>query len=74
MEDPSAWLCMNVFLSSVGFGVFIYGRRQRKGFPFLIGALLLGFPYLVSSLLWMSIIGASLLFALWFLPRVGLDF
>ena len=61
-------LFAGILFGAIGTVAFMYGRRQSEWKPMLIGAMLIGYPYLVSNdyLLWG--IGAALtalLFVRW---------
>ncbi|GAB4169222.1 MAG: hypothetical protein Tsb0017_16320 [Geothermobacteraceae bacterium] len=49
--DPSGKIFTDLFISSLGFAYFIYGKRQRAIIPTLCGIGLMVFPYLVQNLL-----------------------
>ena len=50
-------LLLGVLLSSVGFGYFLYGRKQRAGIPLACGIVLMVIPYLISSVLVLLLAG-----------------
>jgi len=58
-----------VLFSAIGFGYFIYGRKQRRTVPFLSGIGLFAIPYLIDSNLLLMCAGAVLL-ALPFLVKI----
>jgi hypothetical protein len=60
----TAWLMWSSLFSLIGFAVFVYGRRQRRGAPTLIGAALMIYPYFVSSSVALIAIGVLLIGAL----------
>jgi hypothetical protein len=60
----SGWLIWSSLFSLIGLAVFVYGRRQRRGAPTLIGVALMVYPYFVSSTLALIAIGVLLLGAL----------
>ncbi len=45
----TAWLMLSSLFALIGFAVFVYGRRQRRGTPMLVGVALMIYPYFVSS-------------------------
>jgi len=49
MESES-FLLWNVLFSSIGFGFFVYGRKQRSVMPLLTGLALMTYPYFVDTL------------------------
>jgi hypothetical protein len=61
MNMDAAWLMWSSLFSLIGFAVFVYGRRQRRGAPLLVGLVLMVYPYFVSSVLAIVGIGVLLL-------------
>ncbi len=49
-----------VFFSSVGFGYFLYGKKQKALVPLLSGLLLMGVPYFISNSIWLVVTGVAL--------------
>jgi len=47
--DNEALLLWSVLFSSIGFGFFIYGKKQRSIMPFISGLALMGYPYFVDT-------------------------
>jgi hypothetical protein len=60
----TGWLIWSSLFALIGFAVFVYGRRQRRGAPTLIGVALMVYPYFVSSSVALIVIGVLLLGAL----------
>lgn len=56
-----------MIFGSVGIGYFIYGKKQAKFIPMLMGVGLNVFPYLMSNVYEMVIIGVILTAAPWFI-------
>jgi len=56
----TAQLMWSMLFGAVGMGLFIYGKKQRAAIPLLAGMALLVFPYFVSNLYLLLIIGAAL--------------
>jgi hypothetical protein len=54
-------LFISLMLGAAGFGFFIYGKKQGKPVPLLVGLALMIFPYFVSSPWWMLTIGIVLI-------------
>jgi len=48
----------------IGLAAFRFGQKQGRARAMVIGATLLAFPYFVSSVIWMCIIGVALTGAL----------
>ena len=54
-------LLWGVLFSSVGLGLFIYGKRQRAPVPLVCGLALMLYPYFVSDVTLLVAIGVALL-------------
>ncbi|MCB1698537.1 MAG: hypothetical protein H6984_13750 [Pseudomonadales bacterium] len=50
-----------LLFGAIGFGYFLYGRKQRVAMPFLSGIALCVFPYFVSNVYTMVLTGVVLL-------------
>lgn len=62
----TAWLLGCVLFSSIGLGLFVYGRRQRAVVPLTCGLLLMLYPYFVPTTLPLVLIGVALTAFPWF--------
>lgn len=45
----TAQLLWGVLFGSIGFGYFLYGKKQRAIVPFLCGLVLMVIPYFISN-------------------------
>ena len=54
-------LLWGVVFSAIGLGYFIYGKRQRAPVPLVCGLVLMVFPYFVSNVWILVLLGAALL-------------
>jgi hypothetical protein len=72
MEFNATSFLVSLVVSSVGFVAFMYGKRQSRLPQMLVGIALMGFPYFVSNILVMLVIGAALLGVLWLMLRLGM--
>jgi len=66
MESESS-LIWSVLFGAIGLGYCVYAKQQRKGMALLSGIGLMVFPYFVSNLWLMLMIGAVLVLAPWYL-------
>jgi hypothetical protein len=57
----TAWFMWSALFGLIGTAVFLYGRRQRRAAPTLVGVALMVYPYFVSSTLGVVGVGALLL-------------
>jgi hypothetical protein len=53
-------LFLGLLFGSVGFGYFLYGKRQAAVVPMVCGIALMVFPYFVSNVLILAVIGIAL--------------
>jgi hypothetical protein len=60
MESESQ-IIWGMLFGAIGFGYFLYGRKQKAAMPFLSGVALCIFPYFVSNVYLMVLIGVVLL-------------
>ncbi|MCP3918835.1 MAG: hypothetical protein GY711_25080 [bacterium] len=61
MDFSTGSLMASLLVSSIGFGVFLYGKREAMHPQIVVGLAMMGYPYFVSSPLWMILIAAVLL-------------
>jgi hypothetical protein len=54
-------LFIGMFISTVGIGYIMYGRRQTKFVPVIAGVVLCIYPYFVDDWVWLTAIGVPLL-------------
>jgi len=59
--ESVAMLFWGVLFGGIGFGYFIYGKKQKKIIPFCVGIALFALPYLVSGVLLLVIFGIILM-------------
>ena len=62
----AAPLLWGIVFGSIGFGFFLYGKKQKKVAPLVCGLALMVFPYFVASTTALVVIGASLVIAPFF--------
>ena len=53
-------LFLGVLFGSIGFGFFLYGRKQRKVVPLLCGIVLMIVPYFIPNNSLLFVVGAVL--------------
>ena len=54
-------LVFGVLYGSIGLGYLIYGRRQQKGIALISGIVLCVFPYFISNIVLLILIGLPLI-------------
>lgn len=72
MDLDANSLLASLLVSSIGFVLFVYGRRMRRIPQLAVGLTLLIYPYFVSNVWLMFGIAAALLALLWFGVKQGL--
>jgi hypothetical protein len=45
----TAWLLWGLVFSSIGFGYFLYGKKQGRAVPLVCGIGLMVYPYFIGS-------------------------
>jgi hypothetical protein len=53
-------LFWGVVFSSIGVGLFMYGRAQRSVVPLIVGVALLVYPYFMPNVLSLVLVGIAL--------------
>ena len=70
LSDPSAFAMPKIIawiiFGAIGFGVFMYGKKERSIKPLIIGIALMGYPYFVNNTFWLYGVGAGLCLVLYF--------
>ena len=62
-----ALLMWGMVFSSIGVGFFMYGKRQRRTIPLLVGILLSVLPFFTSDTTLLAVSGSALTALPWFL-------
>ncbi len=60
MGDPSLLLWGTIF-GGVGIGFFSYGKKQKSVVPLLTGLALFVFPYLISNVYVLVLVGLAIM-------------
>jgi hypothetical protein len=68
--DPTT-LLLSVFISALGVGFFIYGKKQQRAPQLVAGIALMVYTYFVSSVAVMLAVAAAIFVALWVAVRMG---
>jgi 4-hydroxybenzoate polyprenyltransferase len=68
--DPT-WLFLSLLTGTIGFGLFLYGKREDRWPHLVIGLLFMVYPYFTESVTSLVVVGVLLLGVLWFLVRTG---
>jgi len=62
-----AQVFFGVFTGALGLAYIVYGRRQTKLVPVVAGLILCVYSYFIESWIWLSLVGAVLLAAPFFI-------
>ncbi|MFT5653548.1 MAG: putative membrane protein [Psychromonas sp.] len=57
----SSIIIWSLLFSSIGMGFFIYGKKQRAIVPLCAGLALIIFPYFMTSVLMLLVVGITLI-------------
>ena len=68
--DPSS-LFASVVIGLVGFGIFLYGKKQRRAPQLVAGLAMMVYPYFVPGAAWMIAITVALVATLWLAVKLG---
>jgi len=71
MQISGDWLVASMIVSTVGFGFFMYGKKQSRIPQLLAGMALMVYPAFVSSPTWMVGIAGAILGAVFLASRAG---
>lgn len=59
MSEASLW--WGLLFGSIGFGFFLYGKKQHRPIPLVCGLSLMIYPYFIGNTLLLVAIGAALI-------------
>jgi len=65
------WLIASLVVSSIGFVLFVYGKKMVRIPQLVVGLAMLVYPYFVPNVIAMLIVAAVLSLALWLAVRLG---
>jgi hypothetical protein len=65
--DSSDTFLWSILFGAIGMAYLVYGKNERKPLPLICGLSLCAYPYFVSSVLWMLLIGVALTLVPWFI-------
>jgi len=60
MMESTSVLIWGMVFGSIGLGFFTYGKRQKAIVPLMVGIALFIFPYFISDITLMVVVGAIL--------------
>jgi len=65
--DFGTTLVFSILFGSIGVGYFVYGKKQQAALPLIAGIALCFFPYFVSNVYMMVLVGIVLTILPWVL-------
>jgi hypothetical protein len=65
------WLAASLIVSSIGFVLFVYGKKMTRLPQLIVGLAMLVYPYFVPNVVVMLIVAAVLSLGLWLAVRFG---
>ena len=71
MDLSAGSMFASMGVGSVGFGLFLYGKKQVRPPQLVAGLLLMVYPCFVPGPLWILGIAGALLLGLWWTVRTG---
>ena len=71
MELDPIWLLLSLIPSGAGFVLFIYGKKEERLPQLVVGLLMMVYPYLVSSVSSLIVVGLLLWGCLCYALRLG---
>lgn len=71
IEFTAGWFFTSLLVSSVGLGLFLYGKKQARAPQLVSGLAMMIYPAFVASPLLMLAICALLTAGTWFAVRAG---
>jgi hypothetical protein len=69
MDIPIAVLVTGFLFSTVGFSLFLYGKKQGRLPQLIVGGLMMLLPLVVPGALWITVTELGTLGALWLALR-----
>lgn len=66
-----AFLFVSMVFGAIGLGLFVYGKKQVRAPQLAVGLALMAYPYFITAVRPLIIVGALLLGGLWLALRLG---
>ncbi|MBL8748688.1 MAG: hypothetical protein JNK78_05980 [Planctomycetes bacterium] len=66
--DPAS-LIVGVIVSSIGFGLFLFGKKQARALQLCAGVVLMALPLVVPAALFQAAAAGAVLVGTWWLAR-----
>jgi hypothetical protein len=72
MDLSAGTLLASLFVSTIGFGLFRYGKSEMRTPQLLVGLVMMIYPYFIANVVWSFGLAGALLAAVWLATRAGL--
>lgn len=60
LNNPTL-LMWSILFGAFGMGYFVYGKKQRSPVPFVVGIVLMVYPYFITNVYLVVLIGVGLI-------------
>jgi hypothetical protein len=71
MDIPFATIFTGFLVSTVGFSLALYGKKQLRVPQLVAGGLLMLLPFVLPDAVWMSLAAAGVVAAMWLTVRAN---
>jgi hypothetical protein len=68
--DPT-WIFLSLIPGGIGFVLFAYGKKLQRWPHMIAGLLLMGYPYLATTVTSLTVVGVGICAAFWLALRMG---
>jgi hypothetical protein len=68
--DPT-WIFVSLIPGGIGFVLFVYGKKQQRWPHLVAGIAMMVYPYFTPTIAAMTLAGAVICAALWYVVRLG---
>ena len=72
MDISGGQLIASFLVSTVGFSIFLFGKKQKRLPQLLGGILLMGCPYFIASVAWIYCFSGATMAGIWVASRSGM--
>jgi len=72
VDFSASGLFASLFVSTIGMGLFMYGKKLRRLPQMGGGIVLMAGPYFLSGWIWILLFGAAVTAGVWTASRAGL--
>ena len=72
MQNVGTYLILSLIFSGIGFVYFAYGKKQSEFMFMLAGGIMFFYPYVITSPLWMTVVGLALMASPFIVERFDL--